>query len=31
MISEYVREQGVEKDYTVLNRAKQLDLFSDTP
>lgn len=30
-ISKYVREQGVEKDYTVLHRAKQLDLFSDTP
>jgi REP element-mobilizing transposase RayT len=30
-ISKYVREQGVEKDYTVLHKAKQLDLFSDTP
>ena len=30
-ISKYVREQGVEKDYTVLHQAKQLDLFSDTP
>ena len=29
-ISKYVREQGVEKDYTVLHRVKQLDLFSDT-
>jgi len=26
-ISKYVREQGVEKDYTVLHKAKQLDLF----
>jgi REP element-mobilizing transposase RayT len=30
-ISKYVREQGVERGYTVLHRAKQLDLFSDTP
>ena len=30
-ISKYVREQGVEKDCTVLHKAKQLDLFSDTP
>jgi putative transposase len=30
-ISKYVREQGVEKDYIILNKAKQLDLFSDTP
>jgi REP element-mobilizing transposase RayT len=30
-ISKYVREQGLEKDYTVLYKAKQLDLFSDTP
>ena len=30
-ISKYVREQGVERDYTVLHQAKQLDLFSDTP
>jgi putative transposase len=30
-ISKYVREQGLEKDYTVLHKAKQLDLFSDTP
>ena len=30
-ISKYVREQGAEKDYTVLHRAKQLDLSSDTP
>ena len=30
-ISKYVGEQGVEKDYTVLHQAKQLDLFSDTP
>jgi putative transposase len=26
-ISKYVREQGIEKDYTVLHKAKQLDLF----
>ena len=30
-ISKYVREQGIEKDYTVLYKSKQLDLFSDTP
>ena len=30
-ISKYVREQGVEKDYTVLHKGKQLALFSDTP
>jgi REP element-mobilizing transposase RayT len=30
-ISKYVREQGVEKDYIILHKAKQLDLFSDTP
>lgn len=30
-ISKYIREQGVEKDYIVLHKAKQLDLFSDTP
>ena len=30
-ISKYVREQGIDKDYTVLHKAKQLDLFSDTP
>ncbi len=30
-ISNYVREQGVEKYYNVLHKAKQLDLFSGTP
>jgi len=30
-ISRYVREQGIEKDYTVLHKTKQLALFSDTP
>jgi len=30
-ISRYVREQGFEKDYTVLHKSKQLALFSDTP
>jgi putative transposase len=30
-ISKYVREEGVEKDYTVLHQARQFDLFSDTP
>ena len=29
-ISKYVREQGIEKDYTVLHKTKQLALFSDT-
>lgn len=30
-ISKYVREQGIEKDYTVLYKGKQLALFPDTP
>ncbi|HEX7411804.1 MAG TPA: IS200/IS605 family transposase [Bacteroidales bacterium] len=30
-ITRYVREQGLEKDYTVLHKTKQLALFSDTP
>ncbi len=30
-ISKYVREQGIEKDYTVLHKGKQLALFPDTP
>jgi REP element-mobilizing transposase RayT len=31
IILKYVNEHGIEKDYAVLHRAKQLDLFSDTP
>ncbi len=30
-ISKYVREQGIEKDYIVLYKGKQLALFPDTP
>ena len=30
-ISKYVRDQGLEKEYTVLHKTKQLALFSDTP
>ena len=30
-ISRYVRDKGLEKDYTVLHKTKQLALFSDTP
>ena len=30
-ISKYVRGQGIEKDYTVLYKGKQLALFPDTP
>lgn len=30
-ISRYVRDQGLEIDYTVLHKTKQLALFSDTP
>ncbi len=30
-ISKYVREQGIEKDYTILYKGKQLALFPDTP
>ena len=30
-ITRYVREQGLEKDYTVLHKTKQLALFLDTP